>query len=49
MADVSGNVTINGMPLVSGSSALTLSTTGSGTNLGLQVTLPQGNLPITTT
>jgi len=46
-ADSQGNVTVGGVPLVSGTSALTLSTSGSGVSLSLQVTLPNGNLPIT--
>jgi flagellar hook-associated protein 1 len=45
-ADANGNVTVGGVPLVSGTSALTLSTTGSGPTLGLQVTLSNGSLPI---
>jgi flagellar hook-associated protein 1 len=44
--DAQGNVTVGGVPLVSGTSALTLSTTGSGPTLGLEVTLSNGNLPI---
>ena len=47
--DAAGNVNINGVPLVSGTSALTLTTTGAGVGLGLQVTLSQGNLPLPTT
>jgi flagellar hook-associated protein 1 FlgK len=46
--DASGNVTLNGVPLVSGGNALELSTTGSGANLGLQVTLPKGSIQILT-
>jgi len=45
-ADSKGNVTVGGVPLVSGTSALTLSTTGSGTNIGLSVSLAQGALPL---
>jgi flagellar hook-associated protein 1 FlgK len=47
--DASGNVVVNGVPLVSGTSALTLSTTGSGTGIGLQVSLANGALPLQTT
>ncbi len=47
--DASGNVVVNGVPLVSGTSALTLSTTGSGTSIGLQVSLANGTLPLQTT
>jgi flagellar hook-associated protein 1 len=45
-ADANGNVTVGGVPLVSGSSALTLSTTGSGTSMGLSVSLANGALPL---
>ncbi len=45
-ADAQGDVTVGGVPLVSGTSALTLSTTGSGPTSGLEVTLSNGNLPI---
>ena len=48
-ADANGNVSVGGVPLVSGTSALTLSTTGSGPTLGLEVSLSNGNLPIDTT
>jgi flagellar hook-associated protein 1 FlgK len=44
--DAQGNVTVGGIPLVSGSSALTLSTVGSGTSEGLQVDLANGSLPV---
>jgi flagellar hook-associated protein 1 len=44
--DSQGDVTVGGIPLVSGSSALTLSTVGSGASEGLQVDLANGNLPI---
>ena len=44
--DSQGNVTVGGVPLVSGSSALTLSTVGSGASLGLQVDLANGSLPV---
>jgi len=47
-ADASGNVSVGGVPLVSGTSALTLATTGAGVNVGLEVTLSQGNLPVET-
>jgi flagellar hook-associated protein 1 len=45
-ADSSGNVTVGGVPLVSGGTALTLATTGAGPTLGLQVQLLNGNLRI---
>jgi flagellar hook-associated protein 1 FlgK len=45
-ADAQGNVTVGGVPLVSGTSALTLATTGSGPTPGLEVMLSNGNLPI---
>ncbi len=45
-ADAQGNVTVGGVPLVSGNSALTLSTTGSGPTLGLQVSLPNGDITV---
>ncbi|MGO9356783.1 MAG: flagellar hook-associated protein FlgK [Xanthobacteraceae bacterium] len=45
-ADSNGNVSVAGMPLVSGTQALTLSTTGSGGSIGLQVSLANGNLPL---
>jgi flagellar hook-associated protein 1 len=45
-ADSNGNVTVGGIPLVSGSTALTLETTGSGLETSLAVALPQGTLPI---
>jgi flagellar hook-associated protein 1 FlgK len=45
-ADSNGNVTVGGVPLVSGTSALTLSTTGSGTAIGLSVSLAKGSLPL---
>jgi flagellar hook-associated protein 1 len=45
-ADASGNVTVGGVPLVSGTSALTLSTTGSGAAIGLSVSLARGTLPL---
>ena len=44
--DADGNVTVGGVPLVSGSSALTLSTTGSGPSTGLQVSLSNGNIAV---
>ena len=44
--DSQGNVTVGGIPLVSGTSALTLSTVGSGASLGLQVDLANGSLPV---
>jgi flagellar hook-associated protein 1 FlgK len=45
-ADSQGNVTVGRVPLVSGTSALALSTTGTGPSLGLQVSLSNGNLPV---
>lgn len=45
-ADAQGNVSVGGVPLVSGSSALTLSSIGSGASLGLQVALSNGDLPV---
>ena len=45
-ADSNGNVTVGGVPLVSGTSALTLSTTGSGAAIGLSVSLAKGSLPL---
>jgi flagellar hook-associated protein 1 len=47
-ADSNGNVSVGGIPLVSGTTALTLETTGTGTNIGLAVSLPHGTLPIQT-
>src|SRR3984885_3665287 len=44
--DAQGNVSVGGVPLVSGSSALTLSSVGSGPSMSLQVALPNGDLPI---
>jgi len=44
--DSQGNVTVGGVPLVSGTSALTLSTVGSGAALGLQVDLANGSVPV---
>ena len=45
-SDAQGDVTVGGVPLVSGSSALTLATTGSGPTPSLEVTLSNGSLPI---
>jgi flagellar hook-associated protein 1 FlgK len=45
-ADGAGNVSVGGVPLVSGANALTLSTTGSGATVGLQVALTHGTLPL---
>jgi len=45
-ADANGNVSVGGVPLVSGNSALTLSMTGSGTSIGLEVSLANGMLPL---
>jgi flagellar hook-associated protein 1 FlgK len=47
-ADANGNVTAGGIPLVSGTTALTLETTGTGANMGLAVSLPNGTLPVQT-
>jgi flagellar hook-associated protein 1 FlgK len=44
--DANGNVSVVGLPLVSGTTALTLSTTGSGATTGLQIALPKANLPV---
>lgn len=44
--DSHGSVTVGGVPLVSGTSALTLSTVGSGASLGLEVDLANGTLPV---
>jgi flagellar hook-associated protein 1 FlgK len=48
-ADGSGNVTVAGVPLVSGSLPLALSTTGSGSGIGIQVSMPNGNLALPAT
>ncbi|HUA36516.1 MAG TPA: flagellar hook-associated protein FlgK, partial [Candidatus Binataceae bacterium] len=45
-ADSNGNVSVGGVPLVEGGNALPLSTTGAGTSIQLQVSLPAGTLPI---
>ncbi|HTY53964.1 MAG TPA: flagellar hook-associated protein FlgK, partial [Candidatus Binataceae bacterium] len=47
-ADANGNVSVAGVPLVSGSTPLTLSTTGSGTNFSLSVSMPNGNMVLPT-
>lgn len=47
--DTSGNVNLGGIGLVTGSNALALSTTGAGTNIGLQIDFAQGNMPVQTT
>ena len=47
--DGNGNVSVGGVPLVSGTSALQLSTTGSGSSIGLSVSLAQGTLPLSVT
>lgn len=47
-ADSQGNVTVNGIPLVFGSNALTVGIVGSGVSTGLHVSLANGNLPIAT-
>jgi flagellar hook-associated protein 1 FlgK len=44
--DAQGNVTVGGVPLVTGTSALNLSAVGSGASLGLQVNLANGSLPV---
>jgi len=45
-SDSNGNVTVAGVPLVSGDLPLTLSTTGSGGGIGVQVAMPNGNLAL---
>jgi len=45
-SDGNGNVSVAGVPLVSGSLPLTLSTTGSGSSLGVQVAMSNGNLAL---
>lgn len=45
-ADANGNVSVGGIPLVSGTNALTLTTTGSGAATTLQVSLANGSLQI---
>jgi flagellar hook-associated protein 1 FlgK len=45
-SDANGNVSVGGVPLVAGTSALTLSTTGSGASIGLSVSLSKGTLPL---
>jgi len=45
-ADAQGNVSVGGVPLVSGTSALTLAVTGAGPSPALEVTLANGNLPV---
>jgi flagellar hook-associated protein 1 FlgK len=47
-ADGNGDVNSGGIPLVSGTTALTLETTGTGANIGLAVSLPRGTLPVQT-
>jgi flagellar hook-associated protein 1 len=47
-SDANGDVNVGGLPLVSGTSALTLETTGTGANIGLAVRLPAGTLPVQT-
>ncbi|HJU09813.1 MAG TPA: flagellar hook-associated protein FlgK [Candidatus Binataceae bacterium] len=47
--DSNGDVNVAGVPLVSGTQALTVETTGTGTNVGLAVVLPHGTLPMQTT
>lgn len=44
--DANGNVTVGGVPLVSGGNALTLAATGAGPATSLQVQLTNGNLQI---
>jgi flagellar hook-associated protein 1 len=45
-ADVNGNVTVGGVPLVQGGTAMQLGVTGSGTSTGLEIELGNGNVPI---
>jgi flagellar hook-associated protein 1 FlgK len=45
-SDSNGDVTVGGVPLVSGTSALQLSETGAGTNIGMSVSLANGTLPL---
>jgi len=45
-ADANGSVSVGGVPLVSGTNALTLAVTGSGPTLGLQVGLTNGNIQV---
>jgi flagellar hook-associated protein 1 len=45
-SDGNGNVSVGGVPLVSGTSALQLSATGTGTAIGLAVSLAKGSLPL---
>ena len=45
-ADANGNVSVGGIPLVSGTTALALSTTGSGASTTLQVSLADGSIQI---
>lgn len=47
--DANGNVSVGGVPLVSGTSALKLSATGSGSATALSVSLAQGSLPLSVT
>ncbi len=47
--DGNGNVSVGGVPLVSGTSALQLSATGSGSAIGLSVSLAKGTLPLSVT
>jgi flagellar hook-associated protein 1 FlgK len=45
-ADANGNVSVGGIPLVSGTTALSLTTTGSGSATGLQVSLANGSIQV---
>jgi flagellar hook-associated protein 1 FlgK len=45
-AGSNGNVSVGGAPLVSGDTALQLSTTGTGASIGMQVALAKGMLPM---
>ncbi len=45
-ADANGDVAVGGVPLVSGTQALKLIVAGSGTGVELEVSLPQGDIPI---
>lgn len=45
-ADSKGNVSVGGLPLVSGAIALSLSASGSGAATALQIALPKGNIQV---
>jgi flagellar hook-associated protein 1 FlgK len=44
--DGNGNVNVGGVPLVAGTTAITLGITGAGVGTGLQIVLPNGTIPI---